>query len=37
MGEGARREPQERLVRAIARELQVDATVALDALHDGWA
>jgi alanine-glyoxylate transaminase/serine-glyoxylate transaminase/serine-pyruvate transaminase len=37
MGEGARREPQERLVRAIARELRVDATVALDALHDGWA
>jgi len=37
MGEGARREPQERLVRAIARELQVDATVALDALDDGWA
>jgi alanine-glyoxylate transaminase/serine-glyoxylate transaminase/serine-pyruvate transaminase len=37
MGEGARPEPQERLVRAIARELDVDATIALDALHDGWA
>jgi alanine-glyoxylate transaminase/serine-glyoxylate transaminase/serine-pyruvate transaminase len=37
MGEGARPEPQERLVRALARELGVDATVALDALHDGWA
>jgi alanine-glyoxylate transaminase/serine-glyoxylate transaminase/serine-pyruvate transaminase len=37
MGEGARPEPQERLVRAIARELETDATVALDALHDGWA
>jgi alanine-glyoxylate transaminase / serine-glyoxylate transaminase / serine-pyruvate transaminase len=36
MGEGARPEPQERLVRALARELGVDATVALDALHDGW-
>jgi alanine-glyoxylate transaminase/serine-glyoxylate transaminase/serine-pyruvate transaminase len=37
MGEGARPEPQERLVRALARELGVDVTVALDALHDGWA
>jgi alanine-glyoxylate transaminase/serine-glyoxylate transaminase/serine-pyruvate transaminase len=37
MGEGARPEPQERLVRALARELDTDATVALDALHDGWA
>jgi len=37
MGEGARPAPQERLVRAIARELETDATVALDALHDGWA
>jgi alanine-glyoxylate transaminase/serine-glyoxylate transaminase/serine-pyruvate transaminase len=37
MGEGARQDPQERLVRAIARELRVDATVALDALTDGWA
>jgi alanine-glyoxylate transaminase/serine-glyoxylate transaminase/serine-pyruvate transaminase len=37
MGEGARPEPQERLVRAIARELDVDATVALDALQHGWA
>jgi alanine-glyoxylate transaminase / serine-glyoxylate transaminase / serine-pyruvate transaminase len=37
MGEGARRPAQERLVRAIARELDVDATVALDALDDGWA
>jgi alanine-glyoxylate transaminase/serine-glyoxylate transaminase/serine-pyruvate transaminase len=36
MGEGARAEPQERLVRAIARELDTDATVALDALQDGW-
>jgi len=36
MGEGARPEPQERLVRAIARELETDVTVALDALHDGW-
>jgi alanine-glyoxylate transaminase / serine-glyoxylate transaminase / serine-pyruvate transaminase len=37
MGEGANPEPQERLVRAIARELDVDVTVALDALQDGWA
>jgi alanine-glyoxylate transaminase/serine-glyoxylate transaminase/serine-pyruvate transaminase len=37
MGEGARHGPQERLVRAIARELRVDATIALDALTDGWA
>jgi alanine-glyoxylate transaminase/serine-glyoxylate transaminase/serine-pyruvate transaminase len=37
MGEGANPAPQERLVRAIARELETDATVALDALHDGWA
>jgi alanine-glyoxylate transaminase/serine-glyoxylate transaminase/serine-pyruvate transaminase len=37
MGEGARLQAQERLVRAIARELETDATVALDALHDGWA
>jgi alanine-glyoxylate transaminase/serine-glyoxylate transaminase/serine-pyruvate transaminase len=37
MGEGARPGPQERLVRAIARELRVDAGVALDALADGWA
>jgi alanine-glyoxylate transaminase/serine-glyoxylate transaminase/serine-pyruvate transaminase len=37
MGEGARKPVQERLVRAIARELHVDATVALDALQDGWA
>jgi alanine-glyoxylate transaminase/serine-glyoxylate transaminase/serine-pyruvate transaminase len=37
MGEGARQDAQERLVRAIARELRVDATVALDALADGWA
>jgi alanine-glyoxylate transaminase/serine-glyoxylate transaminase/serine-pyruvate transaminase len=37
MGEGARQGAQERLVRAIARELRVDATVALDALDDGWA
>jgi alanine-glyoxylate transaminase / serine-glyoxylate transaminase / serine-pyruvate transaminase len=37
MGEGARRPAQERLVRAIARELDLDATGALDALQDGWA
>jgi alanine-glyoxylate transaminase / serine-glyoxylate transaminase / serine-pyruvate transaminase len=37
MGEGARRPAQERLVRAVARELGVDPTVALDALGDGWA
>jgi alanine-glyoxylate transaminase / serine-glyoxylate transaminase / serine-pyruvate transaminase len=37
MGEGARPTAQERLVRAIARELDIDATIALDALHDGWA
>jgi alanine-glyoxylate transaminase / serine-glyoxylate transaminase / serine-pyruvate transaminase len=37
MGEGARQPAQERLVRAVARELRVDATVALDALRDGWA
>ena len=37
MGEGARAPVQERLVRAIARELNTDATVALDALHDGWS
>ena len=37
MGEGANPAPQERLVRAIAREVGTDATVALDALHDGWA
>jgi alanine-glyoxylate transaminase/serine-glyoxylate transaminase/serine-pyruvate transaminase len=37
MGEGARHGAQERLVRAIASELRVDATVALDALADGWA
>jgi len=37
MGEGARPEPQERLVRAVARELNADPTGALDALRDGWA
>jgi alanine-glyoxylate transaminase / serine-glyoxylate transaminase / serine-pyruvate transaminase len=37
MGEGARQPAQERLVRAVARELRVDPTVALDALGDGWA
>jgi alanine-glyoxylate transaminase/serine-glyoxylate transaminase/serine-pyruvate transaminase len=37
MGEGARQPAQERLVRAIARELDVEAAVALDALQDGWA
>jgi hypothetical protein len=37
MGEGARQPGQERLVRAVARELDVDATIALDALQDGWS
>jgi alanine-glyoxylate transaminase/serine-glyoxylate transaminase/serine-pyruvate transaminase len=37
MGDGARLPAQERLVRAIARELDVDTTVALEALQDGWA
>jgi alanine-glyoxylate transaminase / serine-glyoxylate transaminase / serine-pyruvate transaminase len=37
MGEGARREPQERLVRALAAELRVDPGDALAALSEGWA
>lgn len=37
MGEGARQEAQERLVRAVAGELRRDATAALEALADGWA
>jgi alanine-glyoxylate transaminase/serine-glyoxylate transaminase/serine-pyruvate transaminase len=37
MGEGARRPAQERLVRAIARELRVNEAGALEALGEGWA
>jgi alanine-glyoxylate transaminase/serine-glyoxylate transaminase/serine-pyruvate transaminase len=37
MGEGARPEPQERLVRALAQELGTDPVDALDALAGGWA
>jgi alanine-glyoxylate transaminase/serine-glyoxylate transaminase/serine-pyruvate transaminase len=36
MGEGARPEPQERLVTALARRLGGDAPAALDALRAGW-
>ena len=37
MGEGARPEPQERLVSALAELLDREAKPALDALADGWA
>ena len=37
MGEGARPEPQERLVRALAEVLGRESTPALEALHAGWA
>lgn len=36
MGEGARPEPQERLVRAVADVLGADPRGALEALDDGW-
>ena len=37
MGEGARPEPQERLVSAVAQLTGREAKPALDALADGWA
>jgi alanine-glyoxylate transaminase/serine-glyoxylate transaminase/serine-pyruvate transaminase len=37
MGEGARPEPQERLVAALARRLGGDEAGALDALRAGWS
>lgn len=37
MGEGARPEPQERLVRALGARLRGDVGGAVDALHAGWA
>jgi alanine-glyoxylate transaminase/serine-glyoxylate transaminase/serine-pyruvate transaminase len=37
MGEGAKPEPQERLVTAVAQLLGREAKPALDALADGWA
>jgi len=37
MGEGARPEPQERLVRALARRLGGDERAALEALEAGWS
>ena len=37
MGEGARPEPQERLVTAVAQLLGTEARPALDALAEGWA
>jgi hypothetical protein len=37
MGEGARPEPQERLVRALAPLLRQEPEPALDALEAGWA
>ena len=36
MGEGARPEPQERLVTALAQEMRREAKPALDALAAGW-
>jgi hypothetical protein len=36
MGEGARPEPQERLVSALARRLDGDEAAALAALRAGW-
>jgi alanine-glyoxylate transaminase/serine-glyoxylate transaminase/serine-pyruvate transaminase len=37
MGEGARQEPQERLVRAVARRTDGDEHAAVRALEEGWA
>jgi alanine-glyoxylate transaminase/serine-glyoxylate transaminase/serine-pyruvate transaminase len=37
MGEGARQEPQERLVRALAPRLGRDPGEALEALEAGWS
>ena len=37
MGEGARQEPQERLVRATARRIGGDEPAAVRALEEGWA
>jgi alanine-glyoxylate transaminase/serine-glyoxylate transaminase/serine-pyruvate transaminase len=37
MGEGARQEPQERLVRATARRTNGDEHAAVRALQEGWA
>jgi hypothetical protein len=37
MGEGARPEPQERLVRALAQVMRRDPAPALEALEAGWA
>jgi alanine-glyoxylate transaminase / serine-glyoxylate transaminase / serine-pyruvate transaminase len=37
MGEGARQEPQERLVRAVARRVDGDEHAAVRALEEGWA
>jgi alanine-glyoxylate transaminase/serine-glyoxylate transaminase/serine-pyruvate transaminase len=37
MGEGARQEPQERLVRATARRTGGDEAAAVRALEEGWA
>jgi alanine-glyoxylate transaminase/serine-glyoxylate transaminase/serine-pyruvate transaminase len=37
MGEGARPEPQERLVRAVARRVAGDEDAAVRALEEGWA
>jgi alanine-glyoxylate transaminase / serine-glyoxylate transaminase / serine-pyruvate transaminase len=37
MGEGARPEPQERLVTALGAVLGADAGPSLRALHDGWS
>jgi alanine-glyoxylate transaminase / serine-glyoxylate transaminase / serine-pyruvate transaminase len=37
MGEGARPEPQQRLVRAVAELMGSDVTPAVDALEAGWA
>jgi alanine-glyoxylate transaminase/serine-glyoxylate transaminase/serine-pyruvate transaminase len=37
MGEGARPEPQERLVSALAQLMKRDVKPALEALADGWA
>jgi len=36
MGDGARPEPQERLVRAVARRVGGDETTAVRALEEGW-
>jgi alanine-glyoxylate transaminase/serine-glyoxylate transaminase/serine-pyruvate transaminase len=37
MGDGARPEPQERLVRAVARRVAGDEDAAVRALEEGWA